>query len=209
MSIDASALDNATRLFRCRKTCLEMLNDRGYLIGQDDLEESKDQFIQKFSEEPKRDDLTLLAPKQEDPTDQMFVFYPNEDKVGVKTIKTFAERMKTEGVSRALMVVQANLTPFAKQCLSEMVPKYHIEVFQELELMINITRHVLVPQHEVLDPTEKKTLLDRYKVRDSQLPRIQLSDPVARYYGMQRGQVVRIIRPSETAGRYVTYRLCV
>ena len=56
------------------------------------------------------------------------MFYPNEDKVGVKTIKTFAERMKSESVSRALMVVQANLTPFAKQCLTEMQPKYNIEV---------------------------------------------------------------------------------
>ena len=59
---------------------------------------------------------------------QMFVFYPNEDKVGVKTIKTFAERMKSEGVFRAMMIVQANLTPFAKQCLTEMQPKYYIEV---------------------------------------------------------------------------------
>lgn len=68
---------------------------------------------------------------------QMFVFYPNEDKVGVKTIKTFAERMKSEGVSRAMMVVQANLTPFAKQCLTEMQPKYYIEVVSSFTFCIS------------------------------------------------------------------------
>jgi hypothetical protein len=59
---------------------------------------------------------------------QIFVFFPEEDKVGVKSIKTFAERMRNEGVSRALMVTQANMTPFARQCLAEMQPKYYIEV---------------------------------------------------------------------------------
>jgi DNA-directed RNA polymerase I, II, and III subunit RPABC1 len=34
-----------------------------------------------------------------------------------------AERMKQETVSRAVMVVAANLTPFARQCLTEMAPK--------------------------------------------------------------------------------------
>lgn len=129
--------------------------------------------------------------------------------VGVKTIKTYAERMKEQGVQRAIMVVVFNLTAFARSCLTELQPKFHIEMFTENELLVNITQHVLVPEHRILTSEEKRILLDRYKVKETQLPRIQLSDPVARYYGLQRGQVVRIVRPSETAGRYVTYRFCV
>jgi len=101
------------------------------------------------------------------------------------------------------------MTPSAVKVLTTMSPKYLLEHFSELELVINITEHQLVPQHIVLTDDEKKGLLARYRLKEGQLPRILVSDPVARYFGLRRGQVVKILRASETAGRYVTYRLAV
>lgn len=42
-----------------------------------------------------------------------------------------------------------------------MSQQFSIEAFQESELLVNITHHTLVPQHEVLTAEEKKQLLQR------------------------------------------------
>ena len=210
MSVKPTMSEKKTKLFRIRKTVCKMLNARGYLVAQAELDRDKDSFTEEFGEDPRRDALTLQFDLREDPTQHIFVFFPDEEKVGVKTIKEYAKRMKDEQVNRAIIVVQQSLTPFARQSLLEcQAQKFYIEQFQEAELLVNITDHVLVPEHILLSDEQKRVLLDRYKVKETQLPRIQMHDPVARYFGMRRGQVVRIIRPSETAGRYVTYRLCV
>ena len=114
--------------------------------------------------------------------------------------------MHNEDVKRAVLVINGKFNNFARQTLADLSGLLTVEHFLENELLVDITEHELVPEHVVLSDDEKAALLARYKLKEAQLPRIQIGDPVARFYGMTRGQVVKIIRPSETAGRYVTYR---
>ncbi|XP_038049581.1 DNA-directed RNA polymerases I, II, and III subunit RPABC1 [Patiria miniata] len=201
------------KLWRIRKTLMQLCHDRGYLVTQDELDQTLDQFKEQFGDKPSEDrpgrkDLTILVAHNDDPTDQLFVFYPEEPKVGIKTIKAYCQRMQEENISRAIIIVQMGMTPSAKQSLSDMAQcKYVLEQFLEAELLINITEHEFVPEHVVMTAEDKAELLARYKLKEHQLPRIQQGDPVARYFGLKRGQVVKIIRPSETAGRYISYRL--
>lgn len=48
---------------------------------QDDLDATLDTFREQHGDVPRGDDLTILVPKQDDPTDQIFVFFPEEPKV--------------------------------------------------------------------------------------------------------------------------------
>uniref|UniRef100_A0A2P2I0E3 DNA-directed RNA polymerases I, II, and III subunit RPABC1 n=1 Tax=Hirondellea gigas TaxID=1518452 RepID=A0A2P2I0E3_9CRUS len=202
------------KLWRIRKTIMQLCHDRGYLVTQEELEQTLEQFKEQFGNKPSerrpaRSDLIVLVAHNDDPTDQMFVFFPDEGKVGVRTIKTYCTRMQEENIQRAVIVVQSGMSFSAKQALVDMAPKYILEQFLESELLINIMEHDLVPEHVVMTPEEKQELLTRYKLKDNQLMRIQQGDPVARYFGLKRGQVVKIIRSSETAGRYISYRLVV
>jgi len=130
--------------------------------------------------------------------------------VRVKEIEDFYKRMKADNIARAIIVFHTAITPYARQSMAKVAStKTIMEQFKEDELLVNITKHILVPKHILLSDEDKATLLGKYKLKETQLPRIQHSDAVARFLGLQRGQVVKIIRASETAGRYVTYRYVV
>lgn len=58
-----------------------------------------------------------------------------------------------------------------------------------------------------LDPI--KIALPRIIDRLPQLPRMLASDAVARYYGLEPGQVVKVTHDGEDTGFHVTYRCVV
>jgi len=204
----AGLTPEASRLYRVYKTIASMLQKRDYNVPRELLEMTPAIFVSKFGAYPSRDSLTILVEKADDEQNQLFVFFPLDEKVGVKPIKEYTEKMREEAVANAILILRLGMTPIAKQAVLEVSDSVRIEHFLESELLVDITEHKLVPDHQVLTQNEKQELLKRYRLKETQLPRIQQTDPVARYYGMKRGNVVKITRTSETAGRYVTYRIC-
>ena len=59
------ALDEQmNKLFRIRRTVFQMLNDRDYLVGDFEINTTKEQFLDKFGEDPQKEDLVLNKAKQ-------------------------------------------------------------------------------------------------------------------------------------------------
>lgn len=83
--------------------------------------------------------------------------------------------------------------------------------FDIKELLFNVSRHTLVPVHEVItgekiidDILEKNMIKSRIN-----LPWILKSDAMARYLDLAPGDIVKITRPSPSAGKTVLFRCCV
>ena len=85
-----------------------------------------------------------------------------------------------------------------------------VQVFNLAELQFNVSRHVLVPPHEpIVDEARIDSIVKKCQVRSRfQFPLILTTDPMARYLGLKHGQLVRIVRVSPSAGKYVLYRCC-
>ncbi|KAF7989607.1 hypothetical protein HCN44_008281 [Aphidius gifuensis] len=201
------------KLWAVRKTSLEICRDRGYKVSEDEINQTFDEFIDKYGDEPSTDDLKILVKHKDDSSQRLLVLFYFNHKVGVKTMSGALKLMQEKKAVNGILVYN-EITGPAKAATrgdytnnDETFHGYKLQVFHESELLINITHHELVPQHIALSSEEKADALLKLKVTEKQLPKILYNDPIVRYYGFERGQLVKIIRKSETAGHYEALRI--
>ncbi len=70
-----------------------------------------------------------------------------------------------------------------------------------------ILEHVLVPKHEILSKDEAAAVLQKFGVGLDAIPRISREDPVVKAIEAKRGDLLKIIRRSPTAGEAIYYRI--
>ncbi len=76
-------------------------------------------------------------------------------------------------------------------------------------MKLKVDEHQLVPDHERLEEDEVGQLLEEYNITKDNLPKIEKNDAALKSMEVSAGDVIKISRKSEKAGRIDYYRLVI
>jgi DNA-directed RNA polymerase subunit H (RpoH/RPB5) len=183
----------------------------GDLSSKETLEERKTRVLMKLrgykllKREEVKNAISFTVKMPKDEKKALIWCIPTEATVGIQHTNLMSKAMKEAGTEMGIIVSSGRYTPAAKVNAK----KKGIELIPRNFPSFNIFEHEFVPKHEILTDEEKEKILEKYRMKPYQLPRINASDPAAKAIGANPGDVVRIIRESPTAGKYIAYRYVV
>lgn len=127
--------------------------------------------------------------------------------MSLKSVKILTENIEKQNIKSLIVVLREGISPAANRFAQDY--PLNITIFKEKELLFNIMKHGLVFKHRIVSLEEKTVLLKEKKVKEEHMPRILITDPVAKYLGARKGDVLEIERESETAGMALYWRFAV
>lgn len=131
--------------------------------------------------------------------------YKNPKVVGVALVRELMREMEEHEAQEGMLVGGSRFTPAAKKQARQM----RVELVEGGYSSFELFGHAIVPKHIIASNDEVQLVLDHYGIKKTQLPRIAREDPAAKVLGAKIGQVIRVERNSDTAGRVYYYRLVV
>jgi len=194
--------------FNARKTTLELLEDRHYEVP----EELKNISYYDFKELFDKNQLDFLVEHKEDKNKQIYIYHHIDTKnFSKKDLVNLGKMIKDDyptKITNVILIVDDNPTSQITKELTTQEYK-NFEIFLLKELLINISKHMYQPKFEILNKEETENVFKENGFNASNCPILLSTDPIAKYYGMKSGQLIRIIRRSATTGESVYYRIVV
>ena len=207
----------SNKLFLSRPIILELIEDRGYDTQAYSNFTAEEIEIMFKSGSTKTSELSVLDIQLTNKNkNKIIIKYNLSPRIRVSNIINLTETLLEENLSEGdtlIIIIRDSLSSddaleeYFKQVYNE--HKIFCQYFWINALTFNLTQHEMVPTHEIISDDEKALLIKNLQITNlDKLPSIKKNDPVAKYYGMKEGDVCKITRKSETAGNYISYRLC-
>ncbi|MCI12691.1 DNA-directed RNA polymerases I II and III subunit RPABC1, partial [Trifolium medium] len=106
--------EDVAKLYKIRRTILQMLADRNYIVSDTELSMSKQDFKSEFGEHFRREQLEIQKTHKDNPSERVCVFFSDDAKLGVAAVKSIINRMSPENFTRGILVCQKPFSPQAK-----------------------------------------------------------------------------------------------
>jgi DNA-directed RNA polymerase I, II, and III subunit RPABC1 len=199
-------MDDIEKLYRARKTVLEMFRDRGYLLSDELLIDSKDSFKKLFYSK----NLDFRVDSEGKPP--VFIKWMLNFKIKPNMIKETIDNIREEGFQvnspgKIILITKAKPNTNISKIFKDKEFR-GTELFWLNTMIFNITKHVLVPKHTKISEDDiRKLLAELYIQNKFHLPVMLKSDPITRYLDLSSGDVCKITRYSPTSGEYFSYRV--
>ena len=205
-------------IYKSRKVILEMLQMRGFDTSQY-LQQTREELNILFQQHGSKgnseiDTLDILVEGEH----KIFVKYLTSNKIRNQIIiNTIDEVYESDLLSKEDIIVIITKDKVTYQgALEEYINRifYRDGTFAQIfwlnSLLFNISEHDLVPKYRIMTQEEKQALIDKLFLDDEKnLPKILVTDPVAKFYGVRIGQLCEIGYTNETNGFNKSYRLCI
>ena len=198
-------MDEITYLRNSWDTVLELINDREYSLDSIYYELGTEEFKYLIQ----NNKLNIIAKNKHN--DIMYVKFILTSKVKTATIKEISleinEKCKAFNNINLLYILKSKPNTSLKK-LEKDTNIGNIQIMWCKHLQINPTKHILVPKHTKLTIEEINNLLEKYSIKNrTQLPLILRSDPIARYYNYNAGDIIKITGSLSSANpKYNNYR---
>lgn len=117
-------------------------------------------------------------------------------KVGKNPMLSIISQAKEDGIDVVIVPILLGVTPHANKeiLMAKFDDDISVQAFSFDWLRVPIASHELIPSYHLLTKEEIGTLMTHYKLEDVfQLPRQRTSDTVSRYYGLQKGDVIKVV----------------
>jgi DNA-directed RNA polymerase subunit H (RpoH/RPB5) len=186
------------RQHNCLKTVINMLIARGWL---------DDDFDKHYE--------LLLSTNTKDYIDTVHIKCNSDKKIAVKFYNYKLNTFKNDKEIDTFITTYAEyhkiliVVDISTKAEKQLIGSINFEVFKQMELIKDISKHHLVPKHILLSKEESAKVMAEYKIKKKDMARIYIDDPMARYLYAQKDDIIQIIRESINSGYSTFYRLVV
>lgn len=138
---------------------------------------------------------------------EYLLYFSSKSRISEKDILEFLDTINKSGTSRGIIIVESP----SSSVILNLIRKHSdiIQIFHKKQLIFDITTHRKVSPHRILTGEEKISFLERFRVNPDFTPCIDSQDAMAKWIGARPGDVVEVLRKSETAGLAPYSRMCV